>query len=108
MLIYHDDFSDKQDLEKQFNCTIDPKFQILYAIYTQGGYDGSAWVLFQDRVTGNLFEVNGSHCSCYGLEDQWEPEAVNVRSLRNRMRDGNVGPYEVNINEDLEAVLKNL
>jgi hypothetical protein len=53
--------------------------EVLFAYYDGGGYDGTAFVLF--RKDGKLYEVHGSHCSCYGLEDQWEPEECTVESL---------------------------
>lgn len=56
---------------------------ILVASYTYEDYDGSAYVLFERG--GDLFEVHGGHCSCYGLEDQWEPEAVDVASILRRL-----------------------
>jgi len=30
---------------------------------------------------GKLYDVNGSHCSCFGLEDQWLPEETTVAAL---------------------------
>lgn len=56
---------------------------ILYAIYNLDSYDGWAFVLF--LKDGKLYEVNISHCSCYGLEDQWEPEETTVLSVRSRI-----------------------
>jgi hypothetical protein len=37
---------------------------ILFASYGCANYSGDAWVLFEQD--GKLYEVNGSHCSCYG------------------------------------------
>lgn len=68
--------------------------EILLASYSTEGYDGSAFVLF--RRDGQLYEVNGSHCSCYGLEGQWEPEPTTVEALRHRMTEGNLGAYNDN------------
>lgn len=51
-----------------------------------GSYEGSAYVLF--RRDGELYEVEGSHCSCYELEGQWHPERVTVAYLRNKLNDG--------------------
>lgn len=56
--------------------------EIICASYTYENYSGSAWVLF--RKDGKLFEVNGGHCSCYGLEDQWVPEETSLDALRMR------------------------
>lgn len=55
---------------------------ILLASYTYEDYSGDAFVLFEKG--GKLFEVNGSHCSCYGLEDQWEPEETTKEALLSR------------------------
>ena len=56
--------------------------KILVASYTYEDYNGSAFVLFEKG--GQLFEVNGSHCSCYGLEGQWEPEETTLEALMAR------------------------
>ncbi|MGL5703611.1 MAG: hypothetical protein ACRCW5_10940 [Cetobacterium sp.] len=68
------DFCIKQD-------TLDD-VEILIAAYVYEDYDGSAFVLF--KRDGKLYEVNGSHCSCYGLECQWEPEETTVEALMKR------------------------
>ena len=52
---------------------------ILLASYTYEDYSGSAYVLFERD--GTLYEVVGSHCSCMGLEEQWEPEETSVAAL---------------------------
>jgi hypothetical protein len=39
------------------------------------GCDSSAWFLFIG-TDGNLYEVYGSHCSCYDFEGQWEPKGT--------------------------------
>jgi len=53
---------------------------VLLACYTYESYDGSAFVLFKKDDT--LYEVVGGHCSCYGLEGQWEPEVTTFEALR--------------------------
>ncbi len=56
--------------------------ELLFASYGGGSYEGDAFVLF--RKDGKLYEVTGSHCSCYGLEGQWAPEATTVEALEAR------------------------
>lgn len=56
--------------------------EILLAYYLYEDYSGEAFVLF--RKDGVLYEVNGSHCSCYGLEGQWDPEETSVNALKYR------------------------
>lgn len=93
--MYLGSFEDKEDVINQF--AIDEKelegAKILFAEYEQDGYDGSAFVLFTRN--GKLYEVNGSHCSCFGLEGQWEPEETLVAAIDRRM-----------IDEQLRGVLK--
>ncbi len=55
---------------------------IIYAIYSYEDYEGSAIVLFERD--GKLYEVNGGHCSCYGLEGQWDPEETFVEAIKKR------------------------
>jgi len=55
---------------------------VIAAIYTQEGYEGSAMVVY--RKNGKLYEVNGSHCSCNGLENQWSPEETSYEALYDR------------------------
>lgn len=56
---------------------------VIAAYYDIDGYDGSAMVVY--RKEGKLFEVHGSHCSCYGLEDQWKPEEISYEALYDRL-----------------------
>lgn len=46
--------------------------RLLIAYLEENNYDGSAWFLYVG-LDDCLYEVNASHCSCYGFEDQWEP-----------------------------------
>lgn len=72
-----------------------PKFagaEILLASYGTTSYEGDAFVLF--KRDGKLWEVNGSHCSCYGLEGQWEPEETTIEALRHRVNEGKLGKGE--------------
>lgn len=47
---------------------------MIYGVYSTPSYEGSADVIY--RRDGKWFHASGSHCSCYGLEDQWKPEAI--------------------------------
>ncbi|WP_056683784.1 hypothetical protein [Cytobacillus solani] len=63
--------------------------EIMLAFYTYEDYSGDAFVLF--RNDSQLYEVNGSHCSCYGLEGQWEPEETTIDVLEHRLNEGSLG-----------------
>ena len=63
--------------------------KILFASYGNDSYWGDAFVLFEKD--GKLFEVNASHCSCFGLENQWEEEEVELKELEHRLINGTFG-----------------
>jgi hypothetical protein len=63
--------------------------EVLFASYEYADYEGDAFVLF--RKDGKLYEVNGSHCSCYELQGQWEPEETSIEALWHRLKEGNLG-----------------
>lgn len=87
---------------------------ILLASYTYENYEGVAFVLFERR--GKLYEVNGSHCSCYGLNEsdysgdqttQWQPEETTVEALRHRLEKGHVGEIADALRQVLDALPAN-
>jgi hypothetical protein len=108
--IYLENFTSRGDVIRAFEIEAkDIKgCDILLAWYGYGSYDGDAFVLF-DR-DGVLYEVNGSHCSCYGLEGQWDPEETTVGSLRFRMEKGSLGCDDYSgggvFRDDLKAAIK--
>jgi hypothetical protein len=72
--------------------------EVILASYGTEDYGGDAFVLF--RRDGKLYEVNGSHCSCYGLgeqnysgdrQTQWQPEETTVAALLHRLDNGSLG-----------------
>lgn len=77
---------------------------ILLASYDIDGYEGDAFVLYEEN--GCLYEVSGSHCSCYGLEEQWLPEETDVTSLLMRVEKGRLGKGSNRFVDELRDVLK--
>jgi len=88
---YCGNFEDKQDVIENFAIKDDDLRDafILLAWYGYGDYDGSAFVLFERG--GKLYEVHGGHCSCNGLEDQWEPEETSVDAILHCLEKGELG-----------------
>lgn len=76
---------------------------ILFASYGTDNYSGEAFVLFEKE--GKLYEVNASHCSCFGLEHQWSPEETNIVSLLHRLEQGTMGRDSYSDNEYAEELL---
>lgn len=67
------------------------KENVLFASYGGDGYEWRALVLFTHN--GKLYEVNGWHCSCFGLREvgsgtdtvsQWCPEETTWKALAMR------------------------
>lgn len=58
---------------------------VIAALRWHGDYEGGGFVLLNRG--GKLFEVSGSHCSCYGLEDQWSEEETSIAALKKRTWD---------------------
>lgn len=86
--VFLNDWSDKEGVANDFLTNLD-NVNILFASYTYQDYNGDAFVLFEQD--GKLFEVNGGHCSCYGLEGQWEPEETTIQALTYRLTEGHMG-----------------
>ena len=89
-------WSDRDGLVKDFFSDYNRKIEvpedfptddeILYACYEAADYEGHALVIYEKD--GKLYEVNGGHCSCYGLEDQWSPEETSWAALKMRRWNG--------------------
>ena len=89
MSVYLGDWKCASDVASDFvinESTIADTGEILLAAYDREEYSGSAFVLLiRDGV---LYEVNASHCSCYGLEGQWDPEETTKGALMLRLNTG--------------------
>jgi hypothetical protein len=72
--VYLDVFDSRESVFSHFEKSEDPDIQILYASYSYECYEGYASVIFYRESTGKYYEIYGSHCSCYGLEGQWDRE----------------------------------
>jgi hypothetical protein len=94
--VFKDEFNCREDVFTQFALKDDPKYQILYAGYTYEDWSGSSIVFGYDHEKKQFFEVYASHCSCFGLEDQWEPEYYDSFEEMVRLYDrpGNWRPSE--------------
>jgi len=98
--VYHGLFHNIDNIAREFviHHTNYPK-KVLFASYSYRDYSGSAFVLFEKE--GKLYEVNGSHCSCYGLGEssytggggtQWKPEETSWEALALRKWDNEAFP----------------
>ena len=69
--VYVQDFDNLEDVYTEFGIN-EINGLPLYMEYSQGSYEGSSNCWFDKD--GQLMYNYASHCSCYGLEGQWDPE----------------------------------
>lgn len=93
-------FKDKADVCREFDIA---GFDgvVLYAHYDYVDYSGDAHVIFVRD--GKFYTVSGAHCSCYGLEGQWEAVEMPLAALRRIAEEGD-GQYRHAIVEALRIV----
>lgn len=109
--IYFGEFSGYEAMLKDFTdygrepdlSRFPPESAILFAAYGGAMYEGEAMVLFEQD--GALYEVYGSHCSCYGLEGQWVPALVTWEALAMRPIDDRYRDLGREANETLRALI---
>ena len=92
-------FDDKKDVANQFQISLDDDIHILFAEYNNEDYSGNATVIFEQK--GKLYEVHGSHCSCYGLEGQWDPEQSTYEDIIARAKNGNFSYVNCSLIEEI-------
>jgi hypothetical protein len=65
------------------------KLDVLIAYESVGswGCDSTSFFVFKDKETGKLYEMHGSHCSCYGFEGQFRLEETTAEALKSRVRE---------------------
>ena len=63
------------------------KLDVLIAYESVGswGCDSTSFFVFKDKETGVLYEMHGSHCSCYGFEGQFGLEETTIEALKSRV-----------------------
>jgi len=83
-------FNDSEHVFNSFAKDVDDSIKICYAAYEMDGYEGSAVVFYYNKKDKKFYEIYGSHCSCYGLEESWKDDGseVNFKELENRLENG--------------------
>ena len=84
--VYEGSFSSWEDVCREFEESIPEPDEVIFAVYDQEMYEGSADVVY--RVGERFYWVSGSHCSCYGLEEQFDPEEYSAELLIAALRRG--------------------
>jgi hypothetical protein len=82
--------------------------EVLVAYESVGswGCDSSSYFLLKNK-SNELFEIHGSHCSCYGFEGQLTLEPTTIKALQDRDEKGGVfytGGYDDSEDENKKLV----
>ena len=76
---YEEGFKDWVEVQEEFKIDTPEPEEVLLAVYDLHCYEGYAVVFY--REGDKYFEVQGSHCSCYGLEGQWDVEECGDKKM---------------------------
>ena len=98
-----DDFNTENPLAtmaKEFDVpiTIFQGCDFIVAQYSYANYEGHSFCLFEKD--GVLYENYGGHCSCYGLEGQWEPQETSKEALQLRFN------TDYKLTKEIKEILK--
>lgn len=102
--MFYGEFNCAEDVFSNFNVSDDERKDVkfLYASYETPDYEGYAGVVF--LKDGKIYSVYGSHCSCYGLEGQWDPTEVSLAEMKH-YNDNGVSPYGVDFASAYKSIL---
>ena len=103
--IYFDNFTCREDVEREFDVKLGDDCEILLAVYTYGDYCGDALVIGRRGKT--LFMVTSGHCSCYGLEGSWQEDETSLAALKYMLEKGTIFSY-YSITEPLTTLIQRL
>lgn len=89
---YLGNWQKREDIENDFCIKLEDDVNIIIAAYDTPDYSGEAYVLYEQK--DKLYEVFGSHCSCFGLETQWEPTETTIQAIKFIYKNGGWDSFE--------------
>lgn len=63
------------------------KYKILIALVNEHDYEEDSYFLLMEKSTGKFYQNFASYCSCYGFENQFVPEEVELEYLLSKHAD---------------------
>lgn len=102
---FYGSFDSWSDVCHHFQENIELPDEVLLASYDCPYWEGYAEVVY--RKGDRYYWASGSHCSCYGLEDQWDPEEYSREELVKALS-RNPRFYVTNRDQVLEELIKDL
>lgn len=102
----YDEAKIRQHLIDEYGAPNIDHLEILIAYESVGswGCDSTSFFLLKDK-DGVLYENHGSHCSCYGFEEQWKPEPTTIEYLKSDKFRFYTGGYDDNEKENTSKIL---
>lgn len=73
------DISEWEDVKSAFEMDEPEPDELIFYEYDQSGWDGDATVVYRRGDT--YYVVQGGHCSCHGLEGQFDPIEYTLEEL---------------------------
>jgi hypothetical protein len=70
------------------------------------GCDSSSYFLLKNKISDELFEIHGSHCSCYGFENQFDLEPMTLEAIKLRSYLFNTGGYDTESKENVDEAME--
>ena len=70
------------------------------------GCNSSSFFLFKNKLNGEFKELHGSHCSCYGFEDQFSLEDTSIEYLKSDNFGFSTGGYDDDEKENNKIKVK--
>lgn len=102
MQVYRNGFDNWSDVQNAYQTSDTEEGKVvLFADYEQGNYEGWSTVVWSDHR--GYWLVEGSHCSCYGLEGQWNPEETPLDVLLHIAETGKYGSDVLQVLRDLKV-----
>jgi hypothetical protein len=87
-------------------CLKNLNILIAYESVGDWGCDSTSYFLLKDKISGELFEIHGSHCSCYGFENQFDLEPMTLEAIKLRNHLFYTGGYDTESKENIDEVME--
>jgi hypothetical protein len=87
-------------------CLKNLNILIAYESVGDWGCDSTSYFLLKDKISDELFEIHGSHCSCYGFENQFDLEPMTLEAIKLRSYLFNTGGYDTESKENVDEAME--
>lgn len=73
----------KEKITKDFNIKMEEldQYRLEIVYMNEEDYEGKAFLFMQHKESQKWYEVQGWHCSCFGFENQFQPDETMLECL---------------------------